>query len=637
MDVIWLKRDLRLTDHGPLAAVAQRKDRDVCILYLYEPDQLAEPSVHGSHVLFANEGLVDLDTKLSNLRRLSSGQNAAASKSFGSLTVCHCEAIQALQAIHGQKKIARLLAHMETGHMRSYARDKRVRKWCRDRKIPFVELPQTGVSRCLTNRDDFHRNLQMFLKKKQYRTPTALECNIVIDLELPGRSMEPLFAELIEIPLEQRVDRTERQQGGETTALEILRSFLYHRGVGFSKGISSPNSSWTSCSRLSPYLTWGQISLRHVVQALQERQAQLKTQKCRSDDRWLRSFTAFSSRVHWRSHFIQKLESEPEMEQRDVNAAFQPLRRQPGDWNECYYQAWSTGKTGYPMMDACMRCLHRHGWVNFRMRAMLVSFASYNLWLDWHRFAPHLARVFLDYEPGIHYPQIQMQSGTTGINALRCYSVTKQGKEHDPRGIFVRKYIPELQSVPNDYIHEPWKMSKSMQAKCGVHIGEHYPAPIVNEQKTAKIAKERIAAVRRRNETQEASRKVYEKHGSRVFRTDNPVTKKKIKIDPSQTTLPMHATKMVSNNANVFQALPIQSDLRLPKVSQKAAKPVQYSTIDSFFTRGLRTLSSVSPSHHKDNQDRLKDWECPACTFRNEKPLALACTICGTTRSTNKH
>ena len=126
------------------------------------------------------------------------------------------------------------------------------------------------------------------------------------------------------------------------------------------------------------------------------------------------------------------------MEARDVCPAFQSMRRGDDDWNEEYYQAWKHGRTGFPFVDACMRCLIQHGWLNFRMRAMLVSFATYNLWLDWTRISGHLARVFLDYEPGIHYPQIQMQAGTTGINAMRVYNVVKQGKDQDPDGTSVR-------------------------------------------------------------------------------------------------------------------------------------------------------------------------------------------------------
>ena len=112
---------------------------------------------------------------------------------------------------------------------------------------------------------------------------------------------------------------------------------------------------------------------------------------------WPRALSSFHSRLRWRAHFIQKLESEPRMEEHAQCPAFDALRTAPGDFNDMYYAAWTTGRTGFPMVDACMRCLLRHGWLNFRMRAMVVSFACYNLWLDWRRIAPHLARCFLDY------------------------------------------------------------------------------------------------------------------------------------------------------------------------------------------------------------------------------------------------
>ena len=246
-----------------------------------------------------------------------------------------------------------------------------------------------------------------------------------------------MFEELTEIALVHRVDRIHRQVGGEEKALETLESFLQNRGKNFSKGISSPNSAWASCSRLSPYLSWGHLSLRHVVKSAKAKQQENKRLKVtveEVDPGRARSLTAFLSRLHWRSHFIQKLESEPEMEKRGLCKAYQHLRRQPGDWNEHYYEAWEKGETGFPFVDACMRCLATHGWLNFRMRSMLVSLATYNLWLDWKRIAPHLARVFLDFEPGIHYPQLQMQSSTTGINAMRVYSVTKQSKDQDGKG-----------------------------------------------------------------------------------------------------------------------------------------------------------------------------------------------------------
>ena len=98
------------------------------------------------------------------------------------------------------------------------------------------------------------------------------------------------------------------------------------------------------------------------------------------------------------------------------------------------FEAWKLGKTGWPFFDACMRSLTETGWINFRMRAMIQSVAAYTLWLPWKDTGNHLAQLFIDYEPGIHWSQINMQSGITGINAVRAYSIIKQSTDHDLKG-----------------------------------------------------------------------------------------------------------------------------------------------------------------------------------------------------------
>ena len=569
MDVVWLKRDVRLLDHGPFAAVAKESDRKICILYLYEPDQLSQPTVHGSQLHFINEGLYSLDCKLSGRSKVD--KDLLYKDELKCITVCYGECVDIFQKLHSIHPIKNIYAHMETGHMASYQRDIRWRRWCRKNNILFFEFNQTGVTRLLKHRNDFSKKLQQFLSQPMYHHLRSEEDlvhsmrNKIIQPKdiisttflsttatmIQDESTKNTFSmlippeQIVEIPKEHQSDREGREQfGGEHIALKVLHSFFSERGYRYSQHISSPNTSWNSCSRLSPYITWGNISLRYVIQTLQQRKSQISSMNSSESTVWKRSLVAFSSRIHWRTHFIQKLECQPNIETLDLCQAYQALRRQPGDFNEHYFNAWCTGNTGFPFVDACMRCLLKHGWLNFRMRAMLVSFACWNLWLDWKTIGKHLARCFLDYEPGIHYPQLQMQAGTTGINAMRVYNVTKQGYDHDPKGIFIKKYIPELESVPLKYIHEPQKMPVHLQQQLNVYIVDYtnentadfvtngnnklgkdnndltatsayYSRPIVDEKTSAKLAKDKFAAIRNLSSTKQLAKEVYIKHGSR--------------------------------------------------------------------------------------------------------------------------
>jgi deoxyribodipyrimidine photo-lyase len=280
--------------------------------------------------------------------------------------------------------------------------------------------------------------------------------------------------------------------------------------------MSSPLTGETGCSRLSPFIALGNISMRSIHQQTQARVDELKQQRSSGmsiEPNWLKSLSSFKSRLSWHCHFMQKLEDEPEIEFRNFNRAYDGLRE--NEFNDEYFAAWCAGRTGYPMVDACMRALHQTGWINFRMRAMLVSFASYHLWLHWRQPAIYLARLFLDYEPGIHYSQIQMQAGVTGINTVRIYSPIKQVIDQDPEGIFIRRYLPELANVPDKHLAEPHKMTAMEQTLFECQIGVDYPAPIVDHKTQYKIARDRMHNLKKLPQTRQASEQVFQKHGSR--------------------------------------------------------------------------------------------------------------------------
>jgi deoxyribodipyrimidine photo-lyase len=294
----------------------------------------------------------------------------------------------------------------------------------------------------------------------------------------------------------------------------VLQSFLYRRGRRYQQDLSSPLTAAASCSRISVHLAYGTISMRQVVHALRERRDELAGVDHEDAGQWRQALSAFDSRLHWHSHFMQKLEDAPRIEHESFIPDFDALRED--EFDETLYAAWKAGRTGFPMVDACMRCLRTTGWLNFRMRAMLCSFAAYDCWLDWRRFAPFYAQLMADYEPGIHYPQVQMQSGTTGINAVRIYNPVKQGKDHDPDGTFIRRWVPELRGVTNAAsVHAPWTMPPIEQHATGCVVGEDYPERIVDHNAAYHHANDRIGALRKQPAIKAKKEKVLEKHGSR--------------------------------------------------------------------------------------------------------------------------
>ncbi|MEM8761840.1 MAG: FAD-binding domain-containing protein, partial [Pseudomonadota bacterium] len=290
-------------------------------------------------------------------------------------------------------------------------------------------------------------------------------------------------------------------------ARSLLESFLTRRGEHYRKEMSSPVTAYDACSRLSPHFAWGTLSVREAFQEA------VAAQRYHESKAYRQSIDSFIARLHWRCHFIQKLEDEPEIEHRCMHPVYEGLRE--GDHDETRLEAWLTGQTGLPMVDACMRALRATGWLNFRMRAMVCSVAAYHLWLDWRRFGPGLGRLFTDFEPGIHWSQSQMQSGTTGINTVRIYNPVKQSKDHDPDGVFLRRWLPELASLPTKRLHEPWRATAEEQRAAGCVIGRDYPEPLVEPVAAARAAKERIFAQRRKDGFEEGKRAILKKHASR--------------------------------------------------------------------------------------------------------------------------
>ncbi|GAA5161945.1 deoxyribodipyrimidine photo-lyase [Viridibacterium curvum] len=489
--LLWFKRDLRLQDHAALHAACEAPA--LLPIFCIEPSLWQAEDASPRQFAFVREGLQSLDAAL----RLRGSR----------LCVLHGEVVAMLELLWQQCRFTQLLSHQETGNAISYARDLAVADWCRSRGVVWQEFTQDGVVRRLRSRDGWAARWAERMAGEPLPPPETLPPWPPLDLSRLPRP-EAWYSAFLQ------ADPCTRQPGGRAAAEATLESFLATRSERYRGGISSPNLAEQACSRLSPHLAWGLVSMREVVSAVRARRAVLQTMpEAGRPPRILSGLAAFEARLHWHCHFMQKLESEPAIEHHNMLRSFDGMREEA--FNREHFERWCAGETGYPLIDACMRKLQATGWLNFRMRAMLVSFAAFPLWLHWREPGLHLARLFVDYEPGIHWSQMQMQSGTTGINALRIYNPVKQARDQDPQGRFVRHWLPALAQVPDDYIFEPWLMPESLQVRVGCRIGRDYPAPIVAFEQATREAKARLAEYRRLDETHQGARAVLEKHGSR--------------------------------------------------------------------------------------------------------------------------
>ena len=503
LQLLWFKRDLRIADHAPLAGATAAGP--VVAVYVHEPEQQQAADRDLRHECARRDALDELRSSL-----LARG---------GTLLELHGALPDVFATLHAALPFAAIWAHEETWNALSYARDRRVRAWAKHAGIAMHELPSNGVVRRLASRNGWADTWQQRMRAPIVSTPARIltPAASVTDAAWQALPVEMRWAAAREVAPVVAPSWAEWQRGGEARAHDMLQSFLSARGQDYRRAMSSPNEAPASCSRLSTALAFGTMSVRQAYQAARRRARALRDENAtrREPDaaQWTHSLVSFASRLHWHCHFIQKLEDEPRLEHTHYAPIFDGLRPAEPDMDRL--RAWRDGQTGYPLVDACMRSLRVTGWLTFRMRAMVMSFASYHLWLDWRHTGPILARWFTDYEPGIHWTQCQMQSGTTGINTIRIYNPYKQAEEHDAAGAFVRRWVPELSALSDADLIRPEHTPLMMQQMTGCLIGRDYPLPIVHHETAYAFARDRMHAIKLMAQQSGSAARVYEQHGSR--------------------------------------------------------------------------------------------------------------------------
>nr|WP_321227813.1 FAD-binding domain-containing protein [uncultured Psychroserpens sp.] len=478
LHIVWLKRDLRLEDNEAIFNALATGERTL-LLYAFETMLIEDNHYSERHWNFIRESIRDLNEYLKPLN--------------SKILAVKADMISIINQLMSQYTIRDIYSHQETGILVTYNRDKSFKRFCKNNLITWHENIHNGVQRGLKDRAQWTE-----------------KCNAYFEIEpLIFSPSENQLLNIKEIKeLERLLPKTSLktpedaifQKGGRTIGLKYLESFLTKRHVNYMFHISKPELARKGCSRISPYIAWGNLSIREVYR---------RTYLLKKTATNKKPLDAFMSRLRWQAHFIQKFEMEHTMENESVNKGFLNLKK---DISKQYQIAWETGQTGYPLVDACMRCLNETGYLNFRMRALIVSFLTHNLWQPWQSASQHLSKMFLDFEPGIHFPQLQMQAGETGTNLLRIYNPIKNSLEHDPDAVFIKKWVPELKNLDIRFAHEPYLMTEMEQQFNNFHLGKDYPYPIVDMDATRKKASNTLWNLRKNKKVREESKRILNKH-----------------------------------------------------------------------------------------------------------------------------
>ncbi len=451
--VVWHRRNLRTTDHGALAYATREYDA-VLPLFVFDP------AFYGPDGLACDARIQFLHDSLSSLQELYDAIG-------GELGFAHGKALAVLSRLSeaGWDIVATADPTARYGHRR----DNEAAASC---DVTFVNAD--GLVRGVDHsRDGWSDHIKEWFESD----PIVCSPAAVSFASLP----ECVTLEQIESAYDIAPEKSGIPSGGRKQGVEHLAAFV-ESIESYPKNISAPTDARTGTSQLSPYLRFGSLSVREVYQYVTEHAPDGAGKEM------------FVSRLYWNKHYHQKLADWHGWTTEAVNPVMQGVRAESRDPD--LIAAWKQGRTGFPMVDASMRCLVETGWLNFRMRAMCASFFADLLQQPWKLGADFYHYHLVDSDPAINYTQWQSQAGTVGTNLMRIYNPIKQVRDNDPEGAFITQYVPELDALPREHLPQPEKTPLHNQEQCGVVIGEDYPYPVVEYEAARQRALDRYETLK---------------------------------------------------------------------------------------------------------------------------------------------
>lgn len=457
LHVIWFRHDLRVHDNAALSAACASGGL-VLPLYIFDADHWHRPDTSKRQFDFLMESLADLDSALR--------------KRGSQLCLKVGPATQILSQIHSKHGIASLHFHA-SGH--EAQRDQQVRNWAMKAGIP---LREQGGNRSLSASPTIaHDSWQQSMRQPRLAAPDSINSPRISSEDWPMASDFDLNDDTC----------TERQIGGRTNGVLQLRQFLTGRGRCSGKRNLCITDREDSASGLSPHLVLGTISDREVWQATMRARAALESD---GDNTFTDSLDTFAENLRQRSRLLAATPRHGHMANAGLSA--DTFARDAAGMSDPRLTAWSTGRTGFPLLDASMRCLQTTGRLEAELRSLLLSFATCHLWLDPVAPSQHLARLSTDFDTALFYGNARKVIGISSRPTGQIPNPVRQSLVRDPKGTFIRKWVPEIANLTNEWIHSPWEAPKSLLADTGIVLGQTYPMRMVDHIAAARAARNHL-------------------------------------------------------------------------------------------------------------------------------------------------
>ncbi len=464
---IWLLNDLRVRDHAALTQALRQNPEAVAFVYVW-----GEP--HAAWGKHSFRPLISTAQRMHPLRErflVESLVDLARAVAPAPLFVLEGSLPQVLVQWARAQQITAVYSHLE------YAPEEQ-----RLQAAIQAALAAEGIALHLVEGNQLYQRTQLPFAVENLpwlftRFRQLVERHAIVEAPLPAPSALPPWPESVESGLDQfqaRLDHLPpspgyRWRGGETAALAQLQAYL--SGPVFTyKQTRNAFEGETFSSRLSPYLALGCLSPRTVQDELRKAE---KRHGANESTYWL------FFELLWREYFRWLLLKEGKHFFRAGG-----LRKLAMPWqqDEALFAAWCAGQTGYPIIDAAMRELQATGWTSNRARQTVASFLSKNLLLDWRWGASWFEYNLIDYDTASNWGNWLYQAGVgTDGRGFRWFDPIRQARLHDPQATFIKRWVPELASLPPTQAYFPDPASR---ARLG------YPAPIVDWQASLRRAKE---------------------------------------------------------------------------------------------------------------------------------------------------